>query len=102
MAIQLDRTLRSASCMPAPPRTRMQRKQRFKPPTSSPTKLPNPARSFSPGSPHPKSFPRPEHRTFEMTVLVALRDWDIDAWVARLRRELPGRNIVTLGEPFDR
>jgi glyoxylate/hydroxypyruvate reductase A len=37
-----------------------------------------------------------------MTVLVALRDWDIDAWVARLRRELPGRNIVTLGEPFDR
>ena len=30
-----------------------------------------------------------------MTVLVALRDWDIDAWVARLRRELPGRKIVT-------
>jgi glyoxylate/hydroxypyruvate reductase len=37
-----------------------------------------------------------------MTVLVALRGWDIDAWVARLRRELPGRQIVTVGEPFDR
>ncbi|MCP8938097.1 glyoxylate/hydroxypyruvate reductase A [Alsobacter sp. SYSU M60028] len=37
-----------------------------------------------------------------MTLLVALREWDLAAWVARFRRELPGREIVALGDPFDR
>src|SRR6478735_7011620 len=37
-----------------------------------------------------------------MTILVAIRGWDVDQWVARLRSKLPGRSIVVPGEPFDR
>jgi glyoxylate/hydroxypyruvate reductase A len=37
-----------------------------------------------------------------MTVLVALTGWDIDLWVNRLKRLMSEREIVALGEPFDR
>jgi glyoxylate/hydroxypyruvate reductase A len=37
-----------------------------------------------------------------MTILVAIRGWDVEQWVSRLRSELPGRSVVVPGEPFDR
>jgi glyoxylate/hydroxypyruvate reductase A len=38
-----------------------------------------------------------------MTILVAIGGgWDQDQWVERFRAALPGREIVTPGEPFDR
>ena len=37
-----------------------------------------------------------------MTILVALTGWDVGRWVDRLRAALPGRQVVALGEPFDR
>lgn len=37
-----------------------------------------------------------------MTILVALTGWDVGRWVERLRAALPGRQVVALGEPFDR
>jgi glyoxylate/hydroxypyruvate reductase len=37
-----------------------------------------------------------------MTILVAIKGWDVDQWVARLTSKLPGRNVALPGEPFDR
>jgi glyoxylate/hydroxypyruvate reductase A len=37
-----------------------------------------------------------------MTLLVAIKKWDVGPWVERLRKVLPDRKIVTLDEPFDR
>lgn len=37
-----------------------------------------------------------------MTILVALSGWDVGRWVSRLQAALPGRQVVALGEPFDR
>lgn len=37
-----------------------------------------------------------------MTVLVALSGWDCEVWAERFRGLLPDRNVVALGEPFDR
>lgn len=37
-----------------------------------------------------------------MSLLIALTNWDEDAWRARFARELPGEKVVLLGEPFDR
>ncbi len=37
-----------------------------------------------------------------MSLLVAITGWDPAPWVERFRRLLPDREIVTLGEPFDR
>jgi glyoxylate/hydroxypyruvate reductase len=37
-----------------------------------------------------------------MTLLVAVSGWDVEPWVKRFQGALPGRKIVTLGEPFDR
>jgi glyoxylate/hydroxypyruvate reductase A len=36
-----------------------------------------------------------------MTLLVALTQWDLEAWRGRFRAQLPGRAIVALGEAFD-
>ena len=36
-----------------------------------------------------------------MTLLVALTGWEIEAWLDRFRRALPGRDVVALGESFD-
>lgn len=35
-------------------------------------------------------------------LLVALSGWNIGQWVERLQKKMPGREIVALGEPFDR
>jgi glyoxylate/hydroxypyruvate reductase A len=35
-------------------------------------------------------------------LLVALSGWNVEQWVERLRKKMPGREIVALGEPFDR
>ncbi len=37
-----------------------------------------------------------------MTLLLAMTGWDDEAWRARFQAELPGRDIVLPGEPFDR
>ncbi|WP_406856172.1 glyoxylate/hydroxypyruvate reductase A [Alsobacter sp. KACC 23698] len=37
-----------------------------------------------------------------MTILVAIKGWDAEQWVARLRSKLPERSVVVPGEPFDR
>lgn len=37
-----------------------------------------------------------------MSVLLALTDWPVDLWRQKLSALLPGREIVALGEPFDR
>lgn len=37
-----------------------------------------------------------------MTILVAVRGMDAEAWVARLKEELPGREVVLPGDIFDR
>ena len=37
-----------------------------------------------------------------MTLLVALSGWDAQTWVDRFAALLPDRNVVALGEPFDR
>lgn len=37
-----------------------------------------------------------------MTLLVAITGWDVEPWMERFRRLMPGRTIVALGEPFDR
>jgi glyoxylate/hydroxypyruvate reductase len=37
-----------------------------------------------------------------MTLLVALTHWDAEAWRARFQQALPEREVVLLGEPFDR
>ena len=37
-----------------------------------------------------------------MTILVAVRGMDAEAWAARLREELPGREVVLPGDIFDR
>ncbi len=37
-----------------------------------------------------------------MTLLVALSGWDAQTWVDRFTALLPDRNVVALGEPFDR
>lgn len=35
-------------------------------------------------------------------LLVALSGWNVGQWVERLQKKMPGREIVALGEPFDR
>lgn len=35
-------------------------------------------------------------------LLVALSGWNVAQWVERLQKKMPGREIVALGEPFDR
>ena len=35
-------------------------------------------------------------------LLVALSGWNVEQWVERLQKKMPGREIVALGEPFDR
>jgi glyoxylate/hydroxypyruvate reductase A len=37
-----------------------------------------------------------------MTLLVAVKGWDVEPWIERFRRRLPDRKVVSLGEPFDR
>ncbi len=37
-----------------------------------------------------------------MSLLIAMTAWDMDTWLQRFRRHLPGMEIVALGEPFDR
>ena len=37
-----------------------------------------------------------------MTLLVAVKGWDVEPWIERFRRLMPGRKIVSLDEPFDR
>jgi glyoxylate/hydroxypyruvate reductase len=37
-----------------------------------------------------------------MSLLIALTQWDAELWRKRFSAALPGRNIVLLGEPFDR
>lgn len=37
-----------------------------------------------------------------MSLLVAITSWEPGPWVERFRRLLPGREVVALGEPFDR
>ncbi len=37
-----------------------------------------------------------------MNLLVAITGWEVEPWVERFRRLLPDRDIVALGEPFDR
>jgi glyoxylate/hydroxypyruvate reductase A len=35
-------------------------------------------------------------------LLVAITRWEVQPWVDRFRRFMPGREVVALGEPFDR
>lgn len=37
-----------------------------------------------------------------MSLLVAITQWEPGPWIERFRRLLPGREVVALGEPFDR
>ena len=37
-----------------------------------------------------------------MNLLIAIQGWDAKPWVERLRRLMPERKIVAVGEPFDR
>jgi glyoxylate/hydroxypyruvate reductase len=37
-----------------------------------------------------------------MTLLVAVKGWDVEPWIERFRRLLPDHKIVSLDEPFDR
>ncbi|GGH08612.1 glyoxylate/hydroxypyruvate reductase A [Alsobacter metallidurans] len=37
-----------------------------------------------------------------MTILAAIKGWNVEQWTARLAAKLPGRPIVIPGEPYDR
>jgi glyoxylate/hydroxypyruvate reductase A len=37
-----------------------------------------------------------------MSLLLAMTNWDAEAWRSRFRKELPGEEVTVLGEPFDR